>query len=59
LPAVTFSSGGDCVGERNVQVVTYFLKMNSIRLVQSEVGGTRGRKLVFQTDDGRAWSDQL
>jgi len=59
LPAVTFSSGGDCVGERNVQVVTLFLKMNSIRLVQSEVGGTRGRKLVFQTDDGRAWSDQL
>jgi chemotaxis protein CheD len=59
LPGVKFSSWGDCVGERNVHVVTHFLKMNSIRLVQSEVGGTRGRKLVFQTDDGRAWSDQL
>jgi chemotaxis receptor (MCP) glutamine deamidase CheD len=47
------------VGERNVHVTTHFLQMNSIRLVQSEVGGTRGRKLVFQTDDGRAWSDQL
>src|ERR1700719_3856897 len=47
LPAVTFSSSGDCVGERNVQVVTHFLKMNSIRLLQSEIGGTRGRKLVF------------
>jgi chemotaxis protein CheD len=59
LPAVTFSSGGDCLGERNVQAVTHFLKINSIRLVQSEVGGTHGRKLVFHTDDGRAWSDQL
>ncbi len=59
LPAVTFSSGGDCLGERNVQAVTHFLKTNSIRLVQSEVAGTQGRKLVFHTDDGRAWSDQL
>ncbi|PYX47267.1 MAG: chemotaxis protein CheD [Acidobacteria bacterium] len=59
LPAVTFSSGGDCVGDRNVHAVTHFLKLNGIRLVQSEVGGTQGRKLVFHTDDGRAWSDQL
>lgn len=59
LPAVTFSGGVDCLGERNVQAVTHFLKMNSIRLVQREVGGTHGRKLVFHTDDGRVWSDQL
>ena len=59
LPGVTFSSGGDCLGDRNVQAVTHFLKMNSIRLVQSEVGGTQGRKLVFHTDDGRVWSEQL
>jgi chemotaxis protein CheD len=59
LPTVTFSSGGDCLGDQNVQVVTAFLKMNSIRIVQSEVGGTHGRKLVFHTDDGRAWSEQL
>jgi chemotaxis protein CheD len=58
LPAVTFGSG-DCLGDRNVQVVIDFLKLNGIRLVQSEVGGTHGRKLVFHTDDGRAWSDQL
>jgi chemotaxis protein CheD len=56
---VTFKTGGDCLGDRNVQAVTNFLNMNGIRLVQSEVGGTRGRKLVFHTDDGRAWSDQL
>jgi len=59
LPAITFGGGVDCLGERNVQAVTHFLKMNSIRLVQREVGGTHGRKLVFHTDDGRVWSDQL
>ena len=59
LPAVTFGNGGDRLGDRNVQVATHFLNMSGIRLVQSEVGGTRGRKLVFHTDDGRAWSDQL
>jgi chemotaxis protein CheD len=59
LPPVTFGNGGDRLGERNVQVATHFLSLNGIRLVQSEVGGTRGRKLVFHTDDGRAWSDQL
>lgn len=59
LPGVTFSSGGDCVGDRNVNTVNHFLKMNGIPLLQSEVGGTRGRKLVFHTDDGEAWSVQL
>lgn len=59
LPGVTFSSGGDCVGERNVHAVNHFLKLNDIHLLQSEIGGTRGRKLVFQTDDGEAWSVQL
>jgi chemotaxis protein CheD len=58
LPAVTFGNA-ESVGDRNVQAVTHFLNMNGIRLVQSEVGGIRGRKLVFHTDDGRAWSDQL
>ena len=59
LPGVTFSSGGDCVGDRNVHAVNHFLKLNGIHLLQSEVGGTRGRKLVFHTDDGEAWSVQL
>jgi len=58
LPTVTFGNR-ESVGDRNVQAVTHFLNMSGIRLVQSEVGGTRGRKLVFHTDDGRAWSDQL
>jgi chemotaxis protein CheD len=57
LPNVTF--GDTHMGERNLRAVTHFLNMNGIRIVQNEVGGTRGRKLVFHTDDGRAWAEQL
>jgi len=59
LPQLTFGNDGKSLGERNVQVATHFLNRSGIRLVQSEVGGTRGRKLVFHTDDGRAWAEQL
>jgi chemotaxis protein CheD len=59
LPGVSFGNGGDRLGDRNVQAVTHFLNMNGIRILQSEVGGTQGRKLLFHTDDGKAWSDQL
>jgi len=59
LPTVTFGNTGDSVGDRNVQAVTSFLHMNGIRIIQTEVGGTHGRKLVFHTDDGRAWWEQL
>jgi chemotaxis protein CheD len=58
-PAVTFSSSVECLGDRNVQIAVDFLGRRDIRLVQKEVGGTRGRKLVFQTDDGRTWNQQL
>jgi chemotaxis protein CheD len=58
-PTVTFGNTGDSVGDRNVQAVTTFLNMNGIRLIQNEVGGTHGRKLVFHTDDGRVWWERL
>ena len=58
LPTVTFGNEGDRLGDRNVQVATQFLSTNDIRLVQLEVGGTRGRTLVFHTDDGKSWSEQ-
>jgi chemotaxis protein CheD len=59
LPNVTFGNDKSHMGELNLKAVTHFLHMKGIRVVQNEVGGTRGRKLVFQTDDGRAWSEQL
>jgi len=58
-PTVTFSSSTECLGDRNVQLALDFLGRRNIRLVEKEVGGTRGRKLIFQTDDGRTWSQQL
>jgi chemotaxis protein CheD len=59
LPNVTFNNTEGHLGDRNVEVVTRFLNLNGIRLVQSDVGGTRGRKVIFQTDDGRTWTEQL
>ena len=59
LPNCTFGNDKNHMGQLNVQATLRFLQEKGIRVVQSEVGGTRGRKLVFQTDDGRAWSEQL
>jgi len=58
-PGVTFSSSTECLGDRNVQLATDFINRRGIRIAQKEVGGTRGRKVIFQTDDGRTWSQQL
>jgi len=58
-PTVTFGNRGDSVGDRNVLATISFLTANGIRLIQNEVGGPHGRKLVFHTDDGRAWWEQL
>ena len=59
LPNVDLRMENDHLGDRNVQVAREFLKSNRIKIVQSEVGGNRGRKLIFHTDDGRTWSEQL
>ena len=59
LPNVSFSPDSKSLGERNVEAVKRFLDVEGIRLGHSEVGGTHGRKLIFHTDDGRFWSEQL
>jgi chemotaxis protein CheD len=59
LPSVTFGGGGGHLGTRNVNAATHFLHSNGIPIVQEELGGVRGRKVVFQTDDGKAWSEGL
>ena len=40
------------VGARNVQLAEEFLRRSVIRLVAKDVSGKRGRKLIFQTEDG-------
>ena len=62
--------GGACVlrafqerethlGARNVGAAEKFLHDHNIPVVGSDVGGQRGRKLIFQIDDGTAWVKQL
>lgn len=58
--------GGACVleafrkrdshlGHKNVEAALQVLADGRIPVVARDVGGQRGRKLVFQTDDGSAW----
>lgn len=42
-------------GVHNVDVAERLLAEAEIPVVARDVGGHRGRKLVFHTDDGRAW----
>ena len=58
VSGINFGGEGERLGERNVQAAEHFLRMNGIRIVQNEIGGIHGRKLVFQTDDGKAWSEE-
>lgn len=62
--------GGACVlqafqerethlGARNVGAAEQLLQDQGIPLVGSDVGGQKGRKLIFQIDDGTAWVKQL
>lgn len=40
------------IGQQNVQVATRFLEDEGIPILAQEVGGARGRKLVFHTETG-------
>jgi chemotaxis protein CheD len=40
------------VGTRNSQLAEEFLREQGIPLIAKDVSGKRGRKLVFQTEDG-------
>lgn len=58
-PQVTFGNSNRWLGDRNVEAALDFLKTRGIRLAEKETGGVRGRKLIYQTDDGCAWAHQL
>jgi chemotaxis protein CheD len=40
------------LGTQNVNLALDFISRNGIELVDVQVGGSRGRKLLFQTDEG-------
>ena len=62
--------GGACVldafrqrqhhlGTKNIETAQELLKSESIPVIGHDVGGQRGRKLIFHTDDGAAWVKAL
>lgn len=46
------SEGRISIGQQNVHVATRFLEDEGIPILVQEVGGSRGRKLVFHTETG-------
>ncbi len=42
------------LGRKNAELAHDFLQRRGIEIVESDVGGTRGRKLIFHTDEGTA-----
>jgi chemotaxis protein CheD len=50
---------GDTLGEQNVQLARSLLHAAGIPVVAEDTGGTRGRRLVFHTDDGLAFVKRL
>lgn len=47
------------ISESNVEVAQKILKEYGIRIVASDVGGTRGRKVAFHTENGRVYVRQV
>lgn len=57
--------GGSCMftamqsashlGNKNVELALEYLGRRGVEIVQVDVGGSHGRKLLFHTDEGTAW----
>lgn len=50
-----FQSANGTLGMKNVDLARALLQEAGIPILAEDVGGTQGRKLVFQTGDGTAW----
>jgi chemotaxis protein CheD len=60
--------GGSCMfeqmksndlGQKNINLALDFLSYRGIDVVQADVGGNRGRKIRFHTDEGDAWLNSI
>jgi len=51
---MTSGTGGDSIGARNARCAFDVLAERGIPIVSSDIGGTRGRKVIFLTGDGSA-----
>ena len=50
---------GVSLGAKNVAAALSLMKSAGIPVVAQETGGFQGRKLIFNTDDGIAWSQKI
>ncbi len=50
-----FQRSGRSLGHDNVDLALRTMEAEGIPVVDGDVGGRRGRKLVFHVDDGSAW----
>jgi chemotaxis protein CheD len=51
--------GAESLGMKNVQLARHALYSRRIAVIAEDVGGTRGRKVVFRTDRGAVWVRRL
>lgn len=47
------------LGAQNVAAALAFMKDANIPVIAQETGGPQGRKVIFNTDDGVAWSQRI
>ena len=51
--------GGISLGAQNVAAALALMKRAHIPVVVQETGGTQAQRVVFNTDDGTAWSQRI
>jgi chemotaxis protein CheD len=49
------AEGGDHLGARNVEVALRALAVEGVQVMAGDVGGGRGRRLLFEAGSGQAW----
>jgi chemotaxis protein CheD len=49
----------EALGTRNGELARVLLTLAGIPIVAEDIGGNRGRKLIFRTSDGAAWVRKL
>ena len=54
-----FRERKDHLGSQNIRTARELLAAEAVPVVGEAVGGHRGRKLIFATDDGSAWLKEL
>jgi len=47
------------LGAQNVAAAVHLMKNAGIPVIAQETGGAQGRKVIFNTDDGVAWSQRI